>query len=58
MHLIFAQALGEYGGLSALTTGVQHLTYEIGNWLGSLSTTQWIIAVIAIVGLLMLTRRR
>jgi hypothetical protein len=58
MQLIFAQALGEYGGLSALTAGIQQLTSDVTYWLGSLTTTQWIIAGIVIVGLFFLTRRR
>ena len=58
MRVIFAQALGEYGGLSALTAGIQQLTYEVSYWLGSLTTTQWIFAGVAIVGLFFLTRRR
>ena len=57
MHVIFAQSLGEYAGLSSLASGIQQLTYSISAWLGSLSTTTWIIAAIAIVGLLILTRR-
>ena len=58
MQLIFAQALGEYGALSALTAGIQQLTSDVTYWLGSLTTTQWIIAGIVIVGLFFLTRRR
>ena len=57
MHVIFAQSLVEYGGLSSLTSGVQQLTYSIGSWLGSLSTTTWIIAAIVVVGLFIVTRR-
>jgi hypothetical protein len=57
MHVIFAQSLGEYGGLSSLASGVQQLTYSISTWLGSLSATTWIIAAIVVVGLLIVTRR-
>jgi ABC-type molybdate transport system permease subunit len=57
MHLIFAQSLGEYGALSSLASGVQQLTYSISTWLGNLSTTEWIIAVVVVVGLFFLTRR-
>ena len=58
MHVIFAQSLGEYGGLSALMSGVQQLTYDISTRLGNVSATQWIIVAIAIVGLRFLMRRR
>jgi hypothetical protein len=57
MHVIFAQSLGEYGGLSSLASGVQQLTYSISTWLGSLSATTWIIAAIVVAGLLIVTRR-
>jgi hypothetical protein len=57
MHVIFAQSLGEYGGLSSLASGVQQLTYSISTWLGSLSATTWIIAAIVVGGLLIATRR-
>ena len=57
MHVIFAQSLGEYGGLSSLASGVQQLTYSISTWLGSLSATTWIIAAIVVVGLVILRRR-
>ena len=57
MHVIFAQSLVEYGALSSLAAGVQQLTYSIGEWLGSLSTTTWIIAAIVVVGLFIVTRR-
>ena len=57
MHVIFAQSLGEYGGLGSLASWVQQLTYSISSWLGSLSATTWIIAVVVVVGLFILTRR-
>jgi hypothetical protein len=57
MHVIFAQSLGEYGALSSLTAGVQQLTYSIGEWLGSLSATEWTVAVVVVVGLVILMRR-
>jgi hypothetical protein len=57
MHVIFAQSVGEYGGLGSLASGVQQLTYSISAWLGSLSATTWIIAAIVVVGLVILTRR-
>jgi hypothetical protein len=57
MHVIFAQSLGEYGGLSSLASGVQQLTHSITRWLGSLSATTWIIAAIVVVGLLFVRRR-
>ena len=58
MHVIFAQSLGEYISLSSLMSGIQQLTYSVTTWLGSLSATTWIIAAVAIVGLLILTRRK
>ena len=58
MPVVFAQSLGEYVSLSSLMSGVQQLTYEVSSWLGSLTTTQWIIAAVVIVGLFFLTRRR
>jgi len=57
MHVIFAQSLGEYVSLSSLASAFERLTYEAGTWLGSLSTTTWIIVAIALVGLFILTRR-
>jgi hypothetical protein len=57
MHVMFAQALGEYGSLSSLTSGLQHLRYSISTWLESLTTTQWIIGVVVVVGLIILMRR-
>jgi hypothetical protein len=57
MHVILAQSLGEYGGLSSLASGVEQLTYSIRTWLGSLSATTWIIAAIVVVGLFIVTRR-
>ena len=58
MPVVFAQSLGEYVSLSSLMSGIQQLTYEVSSWLGSLTTTQWIIAAVVIVGLFFLTRRR
>ena len=57
MRVIFAQSLVEYGALDSLASGVQQLTYSISTWLGSLSTTEWIIAIVVVLGLFFLTRR-
>jgi len=57
MRPLFAQSLGEYGGLASLASGLQQLTYSISVWLGSVRPTTWIIAAVIVVGLLVLTRR-
>ena len=57
MHVIFAQSLGEYVSLGSLGSRIQELSYSISTWLGSLSATTWIIALIVVVGLVVLTRR-
>jgi len=57
MRPLFAQSLGEYGGLASLASGLQQLTYSISVWLGSVRPTTWIIAAVVVVGLVMLTRR-
>jgi len=57
MPKLFAQSLGEYGGIASLSSTIQQLTYSIGAWVGSVSTTTWVIAAVAVLGLLILTRR-
>lgn len=57
MPALFAQSLGEYGGLASLASGLQQLTYSISVWLGSVRPTTWIITAVVVVGLVMLTRR-
>jgi hypothetical protein len=55
--MIFAQSLLEYGALDSLASELQHQWYSISTWLGTLSTTEWIIAAIVVFGLFRLTRR-
>jgi len=57
MQVMFAQSLGEYGALGSLTSGIQGLTSSISTWVGSLSATEWIVAAIVVIGLVILTRR-
>ena len=57
MPLIFAQALGEYGGLSSLWSGIQQLSYSVSTRLESLSATTWAVIALVVVGLLYMTRR-
>jgi hypothetical protein len=55
--MLFAQSLGEYGGLASFSTWIQQLTYSIGAWVGDVSATTWVIAVLVVLGLLIFTRR-
>ncbi len=57
MPMVFAQSLGEYGGLSSLTSGLQQVTYSISAWLGSVTPMTWVIVAIVVVGLMIITRR-
>jgi hypothetical protein len=57
MPKLFAQSLGEYGGIASLSSTIQQLTYSIGAWAASVSTTTWVIAAVVVLGLLILTRR-
>ena len=55
--MIFAQSMLEYGALDSIVSELQHQWNSISTWLGTLSTTEWIIAVIVVFGLFRLTRR-
>ena len=57
MQAMFAQSLGEYGALGSLASGVQQMAYSISAALGNPSATEWIIAAIVVIGLMIWTRR-
>ena len=57
MHAMFAQSLGEYGGIASLAGGIQHLAYAVSASLHDVSTRTWIIAAILVLGFVLLRRR-
>jgi hypothetical protein len=54
---LFAQSIGEYGGLGALTSLVQQVTYSVSVWFGSFTTTTWIVVAVGVLGLAIFLRR-
>ena len=57
LPIVFAQSIGEYGGVGTLAAGIQQLTYTASTWLGTVTPTMWIVGGAVMVGLLMFTRR-
>jgi ABC-type molybdate transport system permease subunit len=57
MQAMFAQSLGEYGGIASFASGIQQLAYSVSASLHDVSTRTWIIVAIIVV-VLVLARRR
>ena len=54
---MFAQSLGEYGGLGSFGSTIQTALYSAGAWIRELSPMNWAVIAIVLVGLFVFLRR-
>ena len=54
---MFAQSLGEYGGLGSIASVVESLAYSVRRWLGDITPTTWVVVAIVVIGLYLWSRR-
>jgi hypothetical protein len=54
---MFAQSVVEYGALGSFSSGIQSAAYTVSAWIGTVSPTTWVIAVVALIGLIVFLRR-
>jgi hypothetical protein len=54
---IFAQSLGEYGGLGSLGSSIEAAIYSVTALVRDLSPTTWVVIAVVLVGLIVFWRR-
>ena len=55
--IVFAQSIGEYGGVGSLASGIQQFAYSASAWLGTITPTTWIVGAAVLLGLMIFSRR-
>jgi len=54
---MFAQSMGEYGGLGSLGSSVQAAIYSLTAFVRDLSPTTWVVIAVVVIGLIVFLRR-
>jgi hypothetical protein len=54
---VFAQSIGEYGGVGSLASTIQQFAYSASVWVGTVTPTTWIVAAAVLLGLMIVSRR-
>ena len=54
---LFAQSIGEYGGLGSLASGIQQATYSLSAWFGGITPTTWVIVAGVVIAFAIFSRR-
>jgi Phage major coat protein, Gp8 len=54
---MFAQSIGEYGGLGSLGSTVQAAIYSLTAFVRDLTPTTWVVIAVVAVGLIVVLRR-